>query len=108
MLTSVKNQTNLPRYFARVFDVVQALENWQLHLALDDGRIFRVEGRHPGPVAAIEVHNPDFSQARSARAIWAFWKPTWTAGGRRRTCRLSRGSTNLVLCRGSDPCRMCR
>ena len=59
MLTSVKNQTNLPRYFARVFDVAQSLENGQLDLALDDGRIFRVEGRHPGPVAAIEVHNPD-------------------------------------------------
>ncbi len=59
LLTSVKNQTNLPRYFARVFDVAQSLENGQLDLALDDGRTFRVEGRHLGPVAAIGVHNPD-------------------------------------------------
>ena len=59
MLTSVKNQTNLPRYFARVFEVAQSLENGRLDFVLDDDRIFRVEGRHPGPVAAIEVHNPD-------------------------------------------------
>ncbi len=59
MLTSVKGQTGLPRYFARVFDVAQSLENGRLDLVLDDGRIFRAEGRHPGPVAAIEVHNPD-------------------------------------------------
>lgn len=59
MLTSVKNQTDLPRYFAQVFDMAQTLENGRLDLALDDGRIFRVEGRHPGPVAVIRVHNPD-------------------------------------------------
>lgn len=59
MLTSAKNQTNLPRYFAQVFDLAQSLKNGRLDFVLDDGRIFRVEGRHPGPVAAIEVHNPD-------------------------------------------------
>ena len=67
MLTSAKNQTNLPRYFAQVFDVAQTLENGRLHFVLDDGRIFRVEGRRPGPVAAIEVHNPDLF-ARLIRA----------------------------------------
>ncbi len=59
ILNSVKNQTNLPRYFTRVFDVAQSLENGQLDFVLGDGRVFRVEGRHPGPVAVIEVHNPD-------------------------------------------------
>ncbi len=59
LLTSVKNQTDLPRYFAQVFDVAQSLENGQLDFVLDDGRIFRVEGRHPGPVAAINVHDRD-------------------------------------------------
>jgi cyclopropane-fatty-acyl-phospholipid synthase len=59
MLTSVKNQTDLPRYFAQVFDVAQSLENGRLDLVLDDGRAFRVEGRYPGPVAMIKVHNPD-------------------------------------------------
>lgn len=59
LLTSVKNQTDLPRYFAQVFDVALSLENGQLDFVLDDGRIFRVEGRHPGPVAAINVHARD-------------------------------------------------
>jgi cyclopropane-fatty-acyl-phospholipid synthase len=59
MLTSVKNQTDLPRYFTRVFDVAQTLENGRLDLVLNDGRAFRAEGRHPGSVAVIEVHNPD-------------------------------------------------
>lgn len=59
LLTSVKNQTDLPRYFAQVFDVALSLENGQLDFVLDDGRIFRVEGRHPGPVAAINVHDRD-------------------------------------------------
>jgi cyclopropane-fatty-acyl-phospholipid synthase len=59
MLTSTKNQTDLPRYFAQVFNVAQSLENGRLDLTLGDGRIFRVEGRHPGPTAVIEVHNPD-------------------------------------------------
>ena len=59
VLTSVKNQTNLPRYFAQVFDVAQSLEHGRLDLALDDGRTFRVEGRRTGPAAVVEVHNPD-------------------------------------------------
>jgi cyclopropane-fatty-acyl-phospholipid synthase len=59
MLTSVKNQTDLPRYFAQVFDVAQSLENGRLDLVLDDGRTFLAEGRHPGSVAVIKVHNPD-------------------------------------------------
>jgi cyclopropane-fatty-acyl-phospholipid synthase len=59
VLTSLKGQTGLPRYFAQVFEVAQSLEHGRLDLVLDDGRCFRAEGRHPGPVAAIEVHNPD-------------------------------------------------
>src|SRR5680860_122333 len=59
VLTSVKGQTDLPRYFARVFRMAQSLENGRLDLVLDDGRTFRAEGRRPGPVAKIEVHNPD-------------------------------------------------
>ncbi|MEX1663267.1 class I SAM-dependent methyltransferase [Thioclava sp. 15-R06ZXC-3] len=59
MLTSVKNQTDLPRYFARVFDVAQSLGNGRIDVVLDDGRAFRAEGRHPGPAAVVEVHNPD-------------------------------------------------
>ena len=55
VLTSVKGQTGLPRYFAQVFEVAQSLENGRLDFVLDDGRVFRAEGRHPGPVAVVEV-----------------------------------------------------
>lgn len=59
VLTSVKGQNGLPRYFAQVFEIAQGLENGRLDFRLDDGRIFRVEGRNPGPVAQIEIHNRD-------------------------------------------------
>ena len=59
VLTSAKGQTDLPRYFAQVFGMAQSLGNGRLDFVLDDGRTFRAEGRRPGPVAMIEVHNPD-------------------------------------------------
>ncbi|WP_444668319.1 class I SAM-dependent methyltransferase [Cereibacter changlensis] len=59
ILTSTKGQSNLPRYFHAVFDVMQRLEHGRIDFVLDDGRRFRVEGKHPGPVADLEIHNPD-------------------------------------------------
>ncbi|MBI1219337.1 MAG: methyltransferase domain-containing protein [Rhodobacteraceae bacterium] len=59
VLASAKGEPGLPRYFAQVFEVARSLENGRLDFVLDDGRTFRADGRHPGPVAAIEVHNPD-------------------------------------------------
>ncbi len=59
VLTSVKGQAGLPRYFAQVFEIAQGLENGRLDFRLDDGRVFRAEGRNPGPVALIEIHNRD-------------------------------------------------
>lgn len=59
ILTSTDNQTNLPRYFARGFAVAQRLTNGRLDIVLPDGRIFRAEGRNPGPVAELHIHNPD-------------------------------------------------
>ncbi|WP_406644574.1 cyclopropane-fatty-acyl-phospholipid synthase [Aliisedimentitalea scapharcae] len=60
LLTSTKGQLELPRYFARVFEKVQTgLDTGVLDIKLPDGRIFRSTGTHPGPVAAIEVQNPD-------------------------------------------------
>jgi cyclopropane-fatty-acyl-phospholipid synthase len=59
VLTSTKGQTGLPRYFGQVFSVARTLENGRLDFVLDDGRTFRAEGRHPGPIAAIHVHDPD-------------------------------------------------
>lgn len=59
ILTSTDNQTNLPRYFARGFAVAQRLNKGRLDIVLPDGRVFRAEGKNPGPVAELHIHNPD-------------------------------------------------
>ncbi len=59
ILTDTKGQTNLPRYFARVFDVVKTMRRGRLDFVLPDGRHFRVEGPNPGPVAELHIHNTD-------------------------------------------------
>jgi cyclopropane-fatty-acyl-phospholipid synthase len=59
VLTSVKGQTGLPRYFATAFHVVSRLQEGRLDFVLPDGRRFRAEGARPGPVAEITIHNPD-------------------------------------------------
>ncbi|MFN4157552.1 MAG: class I SAM-dependent methyltransferase [Gemmobacter sp.] len=60
VLTSTKGQTDLPRYFPRVLAVADAtLLHGRLDFVLDDGRRFRAGGRGPGPVAELEIHNPD-------------------------------------------------
>jgi cyclopropane-fatty-acyl-phospholipid synthase len=59
VLTSIQGQTGLPRYFAQAFAVAGRLNNGRLDIVLDDGRRFRLEGPHPGPVAEMHVHNPD-------------------------------------------------
>ncbi|MBC6436966.1 MAG: class I SAM-dependent methyltransferase [Rhodobacteraceae bacterium] len=55
--TSIKGEANLPRYFAAVFDQAQGLDNGQLDMRLPDGRVFRVAGAGPGPVAELVIHN---------------------------------------------------
>jgi cyclopropane-fatty-acyl-phospholipid synthase len=42
VLTFVKGQTDLPRYFAQVFGMSQSLGNGRLDFVLDDGRTFRI------------------------------------------------------------------
>ena len=59
VLTSTNNQQNLPRYFARVFDLVGKLNSGRVDFILPDGRRFRAEGSKPGPVAEITINNPD-------------------------------------------------
>ena len=58
-LTSVEGQHGLPRYFARVFAMMQEIQHGRVDVTLPDGRVFRAEGPKPGPVAAVEVHDPD-------------------------------------------------
>ena len=59
VLTSTNNQQNLPRYFARVFDLVGKLNSGRVEFILPDGRRFRAEGLKPGPVAEVTINNPD-------------------------------------------------
>ena len=59
VLTSTNNQQNLPRYFARVFDLVGKLNSGRVDFILPDGRTFRAEGSKPGPVAEVIINNPD-------------------------------------------------
>ena len=59
VLTTAKGQSGLPRYFPAVLEVTKRLERGRLDFVLPDGRRFRVEGRQPGPVAELDIHNPD-------------------------------------------------
>ena len=45
VLTSTNNQQNLPRYFARVFDLVGKLNSGRVDFILPDGRRFRQKDR---------------------------------------------------------------
>lgn len=59
ILTTTKGQSNLPRYFGPVFELVSKLKRGRLDISLPDGRIFRIEGKEPGFVAVLNVHNRD-------------------------------------------------
>ena len=59
ILTTTENQADLPRYFAQVFTQAEKLQTGRVDFIMPDGRRFRAEGAKPGPVAEIEVHNPD-------------------------------------------------
>jgi cyclopropane-fatty-acyl-phospholipid synthase len=59
VLTTVKGQPGLPRYFAAGFAVAQRLQRGRLDFIIPDGRRFRVEGPQPGPVAEITIHNAE-------------------------------------------------
>ncbi|WP_299356140.1 cyclopropane-fatty-acyl-phospholipid synthase family protein [uncultured Shimia sp.] len=59
ILTSTEGQNDLPRYFARVFDIATRINRGRLDFVLEDGRRFRAEGEHPGPVTELWIHNAD-------------------------------------------------
>lgn len=59
ILTSTDGQTDLPRYFARVYGMAQEMQHGRVDFVLPDGRTFRAEGKKPGPVAELRVNNPD-------------------------------------------------
>jgi len=59
VLLSLEGQTGLPRYFSQVFEVAKNMNNGRLDMILPDGRRFRADGKNPGPIAEMNVHNPD-------------------------------------------------
>lgn len=59
VLTSLDGQDNLPRYFAQAWKMMQHLEEGRLDIELPDGRLFRIDGAAPGPVAVVQIHNDD-------------------------------------------------
>ncbi|WP_272005093.1 SAM-dependent methyltransferase [Roseovarius sp. ZX-A-9] len=56
---TTSGETNLPRYFSRVFETAQTIRNGRIDFVMPDGRIFRADGPLPGPVGVIEVINDD-------------------------------------------------
>jgi cyclopropane-fatty-acyl-phospholipid synthase len=58
-LTALEGQKDLPRYFSTAYSLAGKLQNGRMDFHLDDGRVFRVEGPNPGPVAELHIHNPD-------------------------------------------------
>ncbi|MEX0349632.1 MAG: class I SAM-dependent methyltransferase [Paracoccaceae bacterium] len=59
ILTSTHGQKDLPRYFTQVMKLLETMNAGRLDIVLPDGRVFRSEGKLPGPVAQINVHDPD-------------------------------------------------
>ena len=59
ILTTTEGQSNLPRYFSAVWDKVSKLRKGRLDIIMPDGRIFRAEGKEPGKVAEVTIHNPE-------------------------------------------------
>jgi len=59
VVTTVRGQADLPRYFAAVFEVASKLAEGRLDFVLPDGRRFRCEGSAPGEAVEIVVKNPE-------------------------------------------------
>ena len=58
-LTTTEGQTGLPRWFGTVFDTVRRIERGSFAFELPDGRLFRAEGRAPGPEGLVQVRDPE-------------------------------------------------
>ncbi len=58
-LTSTVGQKDLPRYFLQVYEGLGKLNNGQVDFVLRDGRVFRAEGKNPGPIAVLEVNDDE-------------------------------------------------
>jgi cyclopropane-fatty-acyl-phospholipid synthase len=59
VLTTTDGQHDLPRYFARVFEIAKGVQNGRIDLCLEDGRVFRAEGSGAGPLAEVHIKNAE-------------------------------------------------
>ena len=59
ILETTDGQSDLPRYFSRVFDMAKDMRNGRCDFVLPDGRRFRADGQNAGPVAELHIHNSD-------------------------------------------------
>lgn len=59
ILTDTKGQAALPRYLGNVLSMMEGMRAGRLDIRLEDGRVFRCEGKLPVPVAEIVIHHPD-------------------------------------------------
>ena len=57
ILYSTKGQRGLPRWFAPTFQIIKKFRYGSVEFALPDGRVFRAEGREPGPHGRADVHD---------------------------------------------------
>ena len=57
--TSTENQAKLPRYFKQVFQMAQNANYGRIDFELSDGRIFRADSGKSGPVAVIQIEDPN-------------------------------------------------
>ena len=58
VIRTTRGQKDLPRWFPSAFAVMQGIQAGSIDIAMPDGRVFRVEGKVPEPVARLEVRNP--------------------------------------------------
>ena len=101
VLSSVKGQPGLPRYFAAAFEVASRMKTGRLDFVLPDGRRFRVEGAAAGPVAEIHVHDPDVF-ARLIREgdlgfCEAYMEGGWSSPDLQAVMDLAQGGNNDAL-----------
>ena len=59
VITTTKGARDLPRWFPASFELLKGLDAGTLDIALPDGRVFRIEGRNPGPSARLDVRRDD-------------------------------------------------
>ena len=58
VIRSLEGVPDLPRWFKSTFAVLRTVAAGSVEVSLPDGRVFRADGRAPGPVVRIDVRNP--------------------------------------------------